>query len=32
VSDFQSEATFAPGDEIPVQPAKGWLLIISGKK
>jgi hypothetical protein len=24
---FQPETTFAPGDEIPLEPNKGWLLI-----
>jgi hypothetical protein len=25
---FQAPATFRPGDEIPVPPAKGWLLVV----
>jgi hypothetical protein len=28
VDGFQPEATFAPGQPIPVEPGKGWLLII----
>lgn len=28
IPDFQDQAFFAPGDKIPVDPAKGWLLII----
>ena len=27
IEGFQDEATFAPMDEIPVEQAKGWLLI-----
>jgi hypothetical protein len=29
IPDFQDAAVFKPGDSIPVEPAKGWLLIIS---
>jgi len=29
VVDFQLEAEFAPGEPIPFEPGKGWLLIIS---
>lgn len=29
IKDFQNPAAFLPGDQIPVQPGKGWLLIIS---
>ena len=28
VKNFQPAATFAPGQPIPVEPGKGWLLII----
>ena len=28
VQDFQPAATFAPGQPIPVEPGKGWLLIV----
>ena len=28
VKDFQDEISFRPGDEIPVEPGKGWLLVI----
>ena len=28
INNFQPAQTFAPGDEIPVSPAKGWMLII----
>jgi hypothetical protein len=28
VRDFQPAATFAPGQPIPVEPGKGWLLIV----
>lgn len=29
---FQSERFFAPGEQVPVEPGKGWLLIIREKK
>jgi hypothetical protein len=29
--DFQSAATFSPDYEIPVEPGKGWLLILQEK-
>jgi len=29
IKDFQEEARFSPGDEIPVESGKGWLLLIS---
>ncbi len=29
--DFQPAATFAPDQKIPVDPAKGWLLILKEK-
>jgi len=29
--DFQPSATFNPGQEIPVEPGKGWLLILKEK-
>ncbi len=29
---FQPERSFAPGEQIPVEPGKGWLLIIREKK
>jgi len=28
IEDFQPERTFNPSDSIPVDPAKGWLLIL----
>jgi hypothetical protein len=28
IADFQPEAAFSPGDPIPVEPGKGWLLIL----
>ena len=28
IPDFQPEADFRPGDPIPVEPGKGWLLIL----
>jgi hypothetical protein len=28
VKDFQSSAEFRPGDEVPVAPGRGWLLVI----
>jgi len=28
VPDFQDETTFRPSDEIPVAPARGWLIIV----
>jgi hypothetical protein len=28
VPGFQPAATFRPGDAIPVEPGKGWLLVI----
>ncbi len=28
IDDFQPEATFRPSDPIPVEPGKGWLLVI----
>ncbi len=30
IEGFQEEKTFAPGDAIPVEPARGWLLCIEG--
>lgn len=32
VKDFQPERTFQVGERIPVEPGKGWLLIVSEKK
>ena len=29
IEDFQDAATFAPDDEIPVEPGRGWLLVFS---
>ena len=29
VQGFQPEALFAPADEIPVEPGRGWLLVLS---
>jgi hypothetical protein len=31
VTNFQPEKTFAPGDAIPVEKNKGWLLIVKNK-
>jgi len=28
IADFQPEATFAPDEPVPVEPGKGWLLIL----
>ena len=28
VENFQNAATFRPSDRIPVEPGKGWLLIL----
>ncbi len=28
VDGFQPQATFKPGDAIPVEPGKGWLLVV----
>jgi hypothetical protein len=32
VKDFQPERTFQVGERIPVEPGKGWLLVVSEKK
>ncbi|MBE0460438.1 MAG: hypothetical protein IBX60_02215 [Candidatus Aminicenantes bacterium] len=32
IKDFQDQATFVPTDSIPVDPGKGWLLIVSEKE
>jgi hypothetical protein len=29
--DFQAAATFTPDQKIPVEPGKGWLLILEEK-
>jgi Family of unknown function (DUF6067) len=29
VKGFQPETTFKPGEVIPVQPGKGWMLVVS---
>jgi hypothetical protein len=29
VKDFQDAALFAPGDEIPIEPGRGWMLVAS---
>jgi hypothetical protein len=31
IKDFQEEKTFGPGESIPVNPAKGWLLYLREK-
>jgi len=31
IKDFQDERAFNPGDSIPVDPKKGWLLYLRGK-
>jgi len=28
VKDFQDQVSFGVGDDIPVEPGKGWLLVI----
>jgi hypothetical protein len=28
ITGFQSKATFKPGDAIPVEPGKGWLIVV----
>jgi hypothetical protein len=28
VGGFQPQATFKPGDAIPIEPGKGWLLVV----
>ena len=30
VTGFQEAASFLPSDEIPVEPGKGWLLVLDG--
>jgi hypothetical protein len=32
IPDVQFATTFAPGDPIPFEPGKGWLLILEEKK
>lgn len=32
ISEFQPAATFLPSEEIIVEPGKGWLLQLTGKK
>lgn len=32
VENFQGEATFRPADPIPVDPARGWLLVVEGER
>ena len=32
IKDFQDPAIFKPTDKIPVDPGKGWLLILSDHK
>lgn len=29
IGGFQAEARFKPGDDLPVEPGKGWLLLVS---
>jgi len=31
IADFQDAASFKPGQPIPVQPGRGWLLWIAGR-
>ena len=31
IRDFQKEITFNPGDSIPIEPMKGWLLYLRKK-
>ena len=28
IRDFQQESTFSPGDSIPIEPKKGWLIYL----
>lgn len=32
ITDFQEAAVFKPGDAIPVEPGRGWLLVIGEEK
>ena len=32
IRDFQGKTTFEPSDRIPVDPGKGWLLILEEKE
>jgi len=32
VENFQPAATFAPGEPIPVQPGRGWLLVLEQRR
>ena len=32
IKEFQGETTFKPSDGIPVDPGKGWLLILSERE
>ncbi|MDQ1318072.1 MAG: hypothetical protein QG588_1728 [Candidatus Poribacteria bacterium] len=29
IKDFQPSAIFKPSDSIPIEPGRGWLLIVS---
>ena len=31
IQDFQRETRFTPREEIPVEPGKGWLILIHDK-
>ncbi len=31
IKDFQKQSTFNPGDSIPIEPQKGWLLYLRTK-
>jgi hypothetical protein len=31
IAGFQPAMTMAPGDEIPIDPGKGWLLVLSSR-
>ena len=31
IPGFQEETRFAPADEIPVEPGRGWLLLLEEK-
>jgi len=31
IHEFQEAVTFAPGEAIPVEPGRGWLLLVEGR-
>ena len=32
VGNFHGEASVCPADPIPVDPARGWLLVVEGER